>query len=315
MRRDVGRDLQLASCRAPLVSGTQVAQLRLHPVDRVAPTRPVPVLPSRGRLLREVRGVPVTSPLERARLRQPVLGELADRLEQAVSGTGGRVVGDDERLSDQRVEMPEDVHVVGSVDHGADARQVEAAGEDRRQAEQVALVVGQEVVGPLHGMAERELAFRPRRRPLQQPESIGESIPHLDRAHGRHPRGGQLDPQRESVEGLADLGHRGGGLRLAEPEVGPDGSGPVDEQRDGIGGHAPLQRERCHGEHRLAVHPEGLARRGEDPRRSRTDRGSPRRPIRAAARTCSQLSTTSRSRRAAERVGDRVDECRRRPGA
>ena len=162
----------------------------------------------------EVLGVPVTSPLERARLRQPVLGELADGLEEAVAGAGRGVVGDEERLSDQRVEMPEHVHVVGPVDHGADARQVEAAGEDRREAEQLPLVVGQEVVGPLHRMAERELSFRPRYRSLQQPESIGESIPDLDRAHRRHSGGGQLDAQREPVEGLADLGHRGRGIRL-----------------------------------------------------------------------------------------------------
>ena len=106
-------------------------------------------------------------------------------------------------------------------------------------------------------MAERELAFRPRRRPLQQPEPIGEPVPDLDRAHGRHPRRGQLDAEREPVEGLADLGHRVGGLRLAEPEVGPDGAGPVDEQRDGIGGHAAVERERRDGERRLAVDARG----------------------------------------------------------
>ena len=154
-----------------------------------------------------------------------------------------------------------------------------------------------QVVRPLDRMAERELSLRPRRRPLQQPEPIGEPIPDLDRAHRRHPRRGQLDPEREPVEGLADLGHRGGGLRLREPEVGPDGPRPVDEQRDGVGGHATVQRERRDGEHRLAVDREGLARRGEDLDVPRTGRGSPRSADAAAARTCSQLSTTSRSRR------------------
>ena len=158
--------------------------------------------------------MPVTSPLERARFRQPVLGELADGLEEAVAGAGGREVGDHERLSDQRVEMPEHVHVVGPVDHGADARQVEAAGKDRGQAKQLPLVVGQEVVGPLHRMAERELSFRPGYRPLQQAESFGESIPDFDSAHGCHSGGGQFDAQREPVQGLADLGHRRRGSRL-----------------------------------------------------------------------------------------------------
>src|SRR5207237_7959487 len=127
----------------------------------------------------EALAMAVASPLERARIRQPVLGELADRLKEAVAGAGNGVVGDEERLSDQRVEMPEHVHVVGSVDHGGDAGEVEAAGEDRRSAEQLLLVVGQEVVGPLQRMAERELSLRPRYRPRQQPESIAASIPDL----------------------------------------------------------------------------------------------------------------------------------------
>ena len=42
--------------------------------------------------------------------------------------------------------MAQDVDVVGSVDDRADAREIEAAGEDRRHAEQRALVVGEEVV-------------------------------------------------------------------------------------------------------------------------------------------------------------------------
>ena len=138
MRRDVGRDLEVAARRAPLVSGPQVAQLGLDPVDRVAPAGTVPVLPSRGRLAREVRGVPIARALARARLRQPVVGELADGLEEAVPRARGGVVGDHERLADQRVEMAEHVDIVGAVDHRADAREVEAAREHRRQAEQLA---------------------------------------------------------------------------------------------------------------------------------------------------------------------------------
>ena len=145
--------------------------------------------------------------------------------------------------------------------------EVEAAGEHRRRAEQRALVVGQQVVGPLDRVAQRELAFRARRRPLQQPEPIGESIPDLDGAHRGHPRGRQLDARagaRRAV--VADLGHRRRGLRVAEPEVGPDGTRPVDEQRDGVGGR---RRRRARAVATAStVSPstrERLARRGEDP--------------------------------------------------
>ena len=96
-------------------------------------------------------------------------------------------------------------------------------------------------------------------------------------------------PSGSPSSGLADLGHRGGGVGLAEPEVGPDGARPVDEQRDRVGGHAALQRERRDREHRLAVDRERLARRGEDLARSATGRGSPRSPTprrRGRARSC-----------------------------
>jgi hypothetical protein len=140
-----------------------------------------------------MRGVSITRPLEGTRVRQPILGELPDGLEQAVPGARGGVVGDDERLADQRVEVPQHVHLVGALDHGKDARQVEAAGEDRRGAQQLALVVGQQVVRPVHGVTERLLALRPRFRTLQETEAIGESIPDLMGTHGRHPRRSQLD--------------------------------------------------------------------------------------------------------------------------
>ena len=81
---DVGRHLEVTSARAPTKAGTKVADLELHPVDGVAPPWPVPTLPSGGRFPREARRVPVARPLERARLREAVLGELPDGLEQAV---------------------------------------------------------------------------------------------------------------------------------------------------------------------------------------------------------------------------------------
>jgi hypothetical protein len=105
--------------------------------------------------------MPVTNLIAVAGFRQPVGAELANRFEEAVSRARRGVVGDHERLADQRVDVSEHVDVVGSVDHGADARQLEAAREHRRPAEHVALFVGQEVVRPLHCVAERRLPFRP----------------------------------------------------------------------------------------------------------------------------------------------------------
>ena len=205
--------------------------------------------------------------------------------------------------------MPEHVDVVGPADHGADARQVEAAGEHRRQAEQLPLGVGQEVVGPLHRVAERELTFRARCRPLQEPVPIGESVPDLHRAHGGHAGSGQLDPQREPVQGLADLGHRGGGVRLREAEVRSHGSGSIDEQRRGIGGHSAVQGQGRDGDHRLPADRQGLARRRQDlhacgPPEDRLDRRSRGGQDVLAVVDHQQEQPTS------ERIGDRVDERR-----
>ncbi len=100
MGGDVGRDLQLASCCTPPEAGTKVCQLELDPVHGVTPPRPIPVIPASRGLSSEVRRVPISRRFERSGLRQAILGELADRLEQAVARARRRVVGDDERLAD-----------------------------------------------------------------------------------------------------------------------------------------------------------------------------------------------------------------------
>ena len=160
MRGDVGRDLDLAAGRAPAKAGTKVASSSSTQSTASRHPGPFQCVPARRGLASEVRRVPVAHPLERARLRQSILGELADRLEQAVPRARRRVVGDDERLADQRVEVFEDVDLVVAVDDREDARQVEAAGEHRRGAQQVTLVVGQQVVGPGDRVAQRLLAIR-----------------------------------------------------------------------------------------------------------------------------------------------------------
>ena len=170
--------------------------------------------------------------------------------------------------------MFEDIHLVVAVDDRKDAREVEAAREYRRGAQQVLLGVGEEVVGPGDGVAERLLAIRAAGGPLQHPEAITETIPDLARAHRRHPRCGQLDAERETVERLADVDHRCGRLGVLQPEVGACRAGPVDEQRDCVRRHTALERERRHGQERLSGDPQVLARCGEDARRCQIGRGS-----------------------------------------
>ncbi len=88
------------------------------------------------------------------------------------------------------------------------------------------------------------LAIGTGRGSLQHPEAIAESISDLARAHGRHPRRGQLDAERKPVERLADLDHSGGSLGILEPEVGAHRAGAIGEQRDRIGCNAALESER-----------------------------------------------------------------------
>ena len=164
---DVGRDLHLAACSAPPESGPEVAELELDPVDRVAPPGPVPPFPLRDGPAPELGGVDVSRPLTLAGIGESILGELPDRLVQAVARASWR--SDSATTSDLRTRESRCRSTSissASVDDGADARQVEAAGEHRRGAQQRPFVVGQQVVGPLDGVAQRELTLWTRCAPL-----------------------------------------------------------------------------------------------------------------------------------------------------
>ena len=77
----------------------------------------------------EMSGVAIADPFERAGFDEPVLGELPDGLEQAVPRAWCGVIGDDERLAHERVEVSEDLDLVGVLDDGADG----SSGRSRRQ--------------------------------------------------------------------------------------------------------------------------------------------------------------------------------------
>ena len=87
--------------------------------------------------------------------------------------------------------------------HGA--RQIESAGEHRTPCQQRLLGVVEQVVGPLHGVAQRLMALQTAPRSDQQPEPVVEPVAHLGDRHRQHARCGQLDRQRDAVEAPADL--------------------------------------------------------------------------------------------------------------
>ena len=173
---------------------------------------------------------------------------------------------------------------------GAQRRQVEAAGEHRRRAQRRALVVVQQVVGPGHRVPQGRLAIRSELGPGQQPEPVAEPVAHLDRAHRRHPRRGQLDAEGQPVERLADLDHRvaRSARRRSRTRAGRRGPAP----RTGSPRRRSRRRPRVSGatgHERLAGEPQVLSRRRQDP----GDVGagedlarSPPRPPRGRARSC-----------------------------
>jgi hypothetical protein len=98
-----------------------------------------------------------------------------------------------------------------------------------------AFIVGEEVIAPRDGLAQRALArghvCSPAGRELEPAlESAEEGRRRQHLAPGR----GELDGERESIEPLADLGDDRRGL-VCELEVGSDGAGSFQEQHHRVG--------------------------------------------------------------------------------
>jgi hypothetical protein len=82
------------------------------------------------------------------------------------------MIGHDERFAYERIQPTQDIDFVGVVDDGTDAGQVEAAGEDRRDAQQRPFILGQQIVGPVDCVAQRDVALRARYAALQEAEPV-----------------------------------------------------------------------------------------------------------------------------------------------
>ena len=135
-------------------------------------------------------------------------GELADRLQQPVTNVGPHLFGGDQRFAHQRVQLIHHAVLVQPVGAYVSGRgEIEPAGEHRTTAQHRPFVVIEQVIGPLHGVAQRLVAFQRAAGPRQQTEPIAETITHVDRTHRHHPRRGQLDRQRDPIQPTTDVCH------------------------------------------------------------------------------------------------------------
>ena len=83
------------------------------------------------------------------------------------------------------------------------------------------------------------------------------------------------------------------------PKSGPDGGGPLHEQGHRVGGHASVEAPGATPARAPRRRPAGARATSRGPAGSRSERGSAPIAAAAAARTCSQLSTTRSRRRPA----------------
>jgi hypothetical protein len=90
-------------------------------------------------------------------------------------------------------------------------------------------------VAPVNRRAERLLAGQHRARATrQQAKTIDQPSRDLLGGQQPDPRRRELDRQRDPVELMADLGHRGG-VGIVDREIRADLSGTLDEQPHGVG--------------------------------------------------------------------------------
>ena len=194
-------------------------------------------------------GVPVARPLERARLRQAGPRRTGGSSRTGCSGCASAAwsaTTSDLRTSESRCRSTSTSSAPSTTAQML-VRSKPPANTDVR-AQQVALVVGQQVVGPLHRVAQRR-AGAPG--PASSPSTAGTGrradpctstalIAAIRAAASSMPSGSPSSVSQISITAAAVS-------RVLQPEVGPDRAGPVDEQRDRVGGHAALERQRRHG--------------------------------------------------------------------
>ena len=167
-----------------------------------------------------------------ARIHQLLLGVLADAAEQAIPGGAVLLLDDDQVAGHQMVEEVEHVEGIEGVAgrDGLGRLERPSATEDSEAAEERAFVLGQELVAPVDGGAQRLLAGH--RRAIaagEETELIAEAVEDLGRREHVDARRRQLDGQRYAVETPADVGH-GVAVVVGEREGAVAKPGAVGEQ-------------------------------------------------------------------------------------
>ena len=141
-------------------------------------------------------------------------------------------------------------------------------------------------------MAQRVMAFQAAPRADQQPEPLIQTIPHLARGHRRHPRGRQLDGQRNPVEAPANLHHRVGLVGLAIEKREATLRARSTNRSTAAESIPAADIQRGHQPQLLVGDPQSFAAGSQDRTVAECARiASIRSP--AASRTCSQLSNTN----------------------
>ena len=209
---------------------------------------------------REVLGVGAAGGGEPAALGETLEHVLADGVEHVVPGDAVRERGRHDRLVDQRGNEIRDgrlVEVVRRCDRG-ERRERRAAAVDGKLLEQRLLVPVQEVVAPFHELLQRGAARVGGRAVAQECGAALEDGDELREPEHVHPRGGELDRERQPVHPPGDLGRERDslGVRL---EPGPCRPRTLEEELDG------RRAERCDGKPHLARDVERLAARRQDP--------------------------------------------------
>ena len=109
--------------------------------------------------------------------------------------------------------------------------QVEAAGEHRATLQQSPFRFVEQIVGPLHHVAQRLVPFQPASGPDQQPETVVEPVAQLRRGHRHHSGRRQFDRQRDTVQPSTDLDYGGRVVTVGDRKVSRETLCAFDEQQ------------------------------------------------------------------------------------